>query len=57
MQPPKLAPSEDARSRPGTAVNRRQPDRRFENLISGGMDIIDDGGNSERPGSVNPPSN
>ena len=57
MQPPRLAPSEDARSRPGTAVKRTRPDRRFENLIVGGMDIIDDGGNSERPGSVNPPSN
>ena len=56
MQPPRLAPSEEARSRPGTAVKRTHPDR-LGNLIVGGMDIIDDGGNSERPGSVNPPSN
>ena len=56
VQPPRLAPSEEARSRPGTANKRTRPDR-YGNLIVGGMDIIDDDGKPERPGTAKPPSN
>ena len=59
VQPPRLAPSEEARSRPGTAAKRTHPDR-YGKLIVGGMDIIDDGGKPGRPTTAIPaipPSN